>query len=74
MITPPDGFPDEALAVDTYVREEQGQWVVYMDVFFWGETVHHRIQAYPRRRLAEIAADWIKRAASRDLQQPPLSL
>lgn len=71
MIQPPAGFGDEALAVDTYVQEEQGQWVVYMDVIFWTETVQHRIRSYPSRRQAEIAADWIKRAAHRDLRQPP---
>lgn len=66
--------PDEALAVDTYVVAEQGQWVVYLDVIFWHETVHHRIQAYPSQRLAEIAADLMKRAARRDLKNPPLGL
>jgi len=71
MIQPPDGFSEEALAVDTYVQAEKGQWVVYMDVIFWEETVHHRIRAYPHRRQAEIAADWIKRAARRDLRQLP---
>lgn len=71
MIQPPEGFGDEALAVDTYVKAEKGQWVVYMDVIFWTETVQHRIRAYPSRRQAEIAADWIKRAARRDLRQPP---
>lgn len=72
MSQQPSGFDDEALAVDTYVAYERGQWVVYLDVIFWNETVHHRIQAYPNKRLAEIAADWIKRAARRDRAQPPL--
>ena len=54
MPEPPPGFEHEALTVDTYVAYEHGQWVVvYMDVIFWDETVHHRIQAYPRQRLAK---------------------
>ena len=32
----------------------------------------HRIQAYRSRRKAEIAAHWIKRAAQRDLRNPPM--
>ena len=71
MIQPPDGFHDEALAVDTFVVVERGQWVVYMDVIFWDETVRHRIQVYPTQRQAELAATWMKRAARRDLRQPP---
>lgn len=61
----------EALAVDTYVVAEGGQWVVYLDVIFWHETVHHRIQAYPTERQAEMAADLMKRAARREQKSPP---
>lgn len=63
--------PTEALAVDTYVVAEGGQWVVYLDVIFWHETVHHRIQAYPTERQAEMAADLMKRAARREQKSPP---
>lgn len=71
MIQPSPGFNDEALTVDTVIINEKGQWVVYMDVIFWDETVRRRIQAYPTRRQAEIAASWMKRAAQRNLPQAP---
>lgn len=64
--------PDEAFLVETEIRHENGQWVVYLDVLFLDRAVHHKINAYPTRRKAEIAADWIKRAASRDSRfRPP---
>lgn len=74
------GFPTEnAVWVETTVEEEKGQWVVYLEVGFWEpneldnvQTVRHRIQAYPKKRLAEIAAHWIERAANKDLPNPPL--
>lgn len=74
------GFPTEnAVWVVATVEEEKGRWVVYLEVGFWEpnepdnvQTVRHRIQAYPKKRLAEIAAHWIERGASKDLSQPPL--
>lgn len=74
------GFPTEnAVWVATSVEPEQGRWVVYLEVGFWEpnavdnvQTVRHRIQDYPKQRLAEIAAGWIERAAKKDLKQPPL--
>ena len=64
---------DSAVLAETTVQEEKGQWVVYLSVIFWQseqtqepmQIVRHRIQAYRTRRRAEIAADWIKRAAER---------
>jgi hypothetical protein len=74
------GFPTEnAVWVVATVEAENGRWVVYLEVGFWEpnepdniQTVRHRIQAYPKKRLAEIAAHWIERGASKDLSQPPL--
>lgn len=57
-----------ALAVETYVREESGRWVVEIVVVFTDEAVHRRVNDYPTRRQAEIAASWMKRAADRDTQ------
>lgn len=71
---PPDGFGDEALAVQTFVEHERGQWVVYIEVTFWDEVRRHRIQAYRSERLANIAAEWIGRGAQRDLPRPPSGL
>ncbi len=68
---PPDGFNDEALAAQTSVAYERGQWVVYLEVIFWDETRRHRIEAYRSERMARVAADWIRRAAQRDLPHPP---
>ncbi|HMQ55129.1 MAG TPA: hypothetical protein PKE64_29350 [Anaerolineae bacterium] len=73
------GFPTEnAVWVETSVEAEKGQWVVYLDVGFWEpnepdniQVRRHRIQVYARRRQAEIAAEWIKRAAGKDLAAPP---
>lgn len=76
-----NGFRDDnAVLAETTVIEEKGQWVVYLSVIFWEseqmqeplQIVRHRIQAYRTRRRAEIAADWIKRAAQRDLKSPPM--
>lgn len=71
MIAPPDGFPDEALAVDVFIEQEQGQWVVYLDVIFMDETVRHRVQSYRTQRQAEIAGAWMKRGVNRNLDRPP---
>ena len=69
-----------ATLVRTEIVPENGRWAVYLEVDFFepGEegdmkfqTVRHRIQDYPKQRLAEVAADWIKRAAERDVPGPP---
>jgi len=81
---------DNAVLVETTVKEEKGQWIVYLSVIFWEseaalpkraeqmpeplQIVRHRIQAYRSRRRAEIAAHWIKRGAERDLRTPPMGL
>jgi hypothetical protein len=60
------------------VIEEGGRWAVYLSVSYWEfvdeprlHTVRHRIEDYPTRRLAEIAAQWIARYANRDLPGHP---
>lgn len=52
--------------VRTEVVEERGQWVVYVEVGDSEGCVRHRIEAYRRKALAEIAAHWIKRAAEKE--------
>jgi hypothetical protein len=59
-----------ALAVETYVEQERGRWVVEIVVVFTDEVVRRRIDDYPSRRHAEIAAAWIKRGAQRDIEGP----
>jgi hypothetical protein len=69
---------DEAIAAETSVAEEDGQWVVYVETVFVSRgsdveftSVKHRIRAYATRRKAEIAARWIQAASNRDLPGPP---
>ncbi len=66
----PAGAGHEAIAVDTTVREDRGRWVVESGVVFADEAVHRTVNDYPTRRHAEIAAQWIRRAADRDIQGP----
>jgi hypothetical protein len=68
---PPEGFPAEALEVRSSIAYERGRWVVYLEVVFWDETRRYAIQSYHSERLATIAADWMVRAAQRDLPHPP---
>ncbi len=62
--------PSEALAVETVVEAESGQWAVYVVVVFADGAVRRRVDVYRTRRLAEVAATWIKRAAERDIPGP----
>lgn len=52
--------------VVTEVIEERGQWVVYLEVGDSENCVRHRIKAYHKKSLAEIAAKWIKRTAEKE--------
>lgn len=66
----PPHMPDEAYAVETYVEEVRGQWVVDIVVIFEDEAVRHRINTFRTERRARIAAEWIKRAAQREIKGP----
>jgi hypothetical protein len=65
-------MPDEREQVieEKYVRtdviEESGQWVVYLEIGDSEDSVRHRIAAYHKKSLAEIAAAWIKRTAEKE--------
>ncbi len=61
---------DDAIGVDTFVREEAGEWIVDIAVAFPDGVVRHNVNKYRTKREAEIAATWIKRAASRDIEGP----
>ena len=74
------GWNPNATLVRTEILQENGRWAVYLEVDFYEpeeegdakfRTVRHRIQDYPKKRLAEVAAGWIRRAAERDLPGPP---
>lgn len=60
----------EPIAVETYVTEQRGRWVVEIVVVFSDEVVRRTINDYPSRRQADIAASWIKRASQRDIEGP----
>jgi hypothetical protein len=75
-----DGFVERAIGVTAEVVAERGQWVVFLDVSFWKEdsseepieTVRRRINTYPTRDRAELAANFMVRAAARNLPHPPV--
>lgn len=56
---------------DRYVRcdivEEKGLWVVYVEVGDSESSVRHRVNAYYKKSLAEIAAKWIRRTAEKEI-------
>lgn len=74
MTSEPASPSGDALTAQAFVVLEQGQWVVLLDVFYWDGVIRHRIQTYPTRRQAEIAAHWIERGARRDLSVRPPGL
>ncbi len=68
---------NSAIAAQTFIQEEKGRWVVYLEVGFWetGEgspikVVRSRINDYATRRDAEVAASWIQRSAERNVTRP----
>lgn len=61
---------DEAIAVETFVSESNGRWVVEIVVVFPDEAVRRTVNNYRTKRHADIAASWIKRAAQRDIEGP----
>jgi len=76
----PDSFPERSVGIVARIEEESGQWVVFLDVTFWREeaidapleTVHRRIASYSTLDRARVAANFMLRAAARDLPHPPL--
>ena len=59
------------ITVASEVIEEKGRWTVYLDIVRPSGTERHRINDYPTRRKAGIAADLMRRCADRDLTLPP---
>jgi hypothetical protein len=67
--------PGRAVGVRAVVLHERGRWVVYMEVAEWLETApgnespmevrRLRVQDYPTRARAEVAARWMERTADR---------
>jgi len=73
------GFPAKAVAAKSWIEEENGRWVVYLEAGFWEaeesdnpmQVVRHRIADYATRREADVAATWMERGAERNLRTPP---
>ena len=66
-----------AVASNAVVEEEYGRWVVYLEVGFWEtggaqplKISRSRINDYPTRRDAEVAASWIQRSSDRNVTRP----
>jgi hypothetical protein len=76
----PGPFVAKSVGVVATIEPESGHWVVFLDVSFWNEhsvdtpisTVRRRINTYPTRERAQIAANFMVRAAARNLPHPPL--
>ncbi|MEM8961741.1 MAG: hypothetical protein AAGD38_09695 [Acidobacteriota bacterium] len=73
-----EAFPDCGLDAQTYVIEENGRWVVYLDVALASDrsdepfrVVRRRIRDFATMDEAEVAARFIGRGASRTLSKPP---
>ncbi len=63
-------FKEKALLVETFVEKEDGQWVVYIEVLFKDQVVRRRLNKYFTKEKAQIAANYIKRCANRDIPFP----
>ena len=64
------GDDGAAVGVETFVRQESGEWIVDIAVAFPDGVVRHHVNTYRSERHARIAAQWIRRAASRDIEGP----
>ena len=75
-----DGFVDKAIGVTAAILPERGHWAVFLDISFWNDqdgeypikTVRRRINTFPTRDRAELAASFMVRAAARNLRHPQL--
>lgn len=56
--------------VRTEIVNERGLWVLYVEIGDSETSVRHRINAYYKKSLAEIAAHWIKRTAEKEIIFP----
>ena len=67
----------QAIGSNTIIQEENGRWVVYLEVGFWEagasaplQITRSRISDYSTRRDAEVAASWMQRSAERKVTRP----
>ena len=62
--------PSEAMLVQSEVVREDGQWVLYLEVWFVDGIQRKRIDSYASEHKARTAARWITWAARRDMTPP----
>ncbi|GEL19896.1 hypothetical protein [Pseudonocardia asaccharolytica] len=65
-----EGHTEPALGVETVVVTDSGQWAVELVVLYRDGVVRRRIDTYPTKARAEIAARMIKRGAERETRGP----
>ncbi len=63
-------FKHKALLAETFVEENNGEWIVFIEVIFQDEVVRHEVGRYFTKERAQIAANYIKRCANRDIPYP----
>ena len=61
---------DEPMMVQSEVVRENGQWVLYLEVWFVDGIQRRRIDSYPSEAKARTAARWVTWAARRDMTPP----
>lgn len=76
----PDKPPHSFVALEAMIRitQDQGRWVVYLNVPFWDPRVDQhpvsnrwkRINDYATKQEAEVAAHWYQRSANRHTKPP----
>lgn len=66
----PPAAEERAIAVETVVVPERGQWAVDIVVIFPDSVVRHRITTYRTEAVARLSANYIRRGAERDIGGP----
>ncbi|MCC7054840.1 MAG: hypothetical protein IT355_16330 [Gemmatimonadaceae bacterium] len=67
-------FASDAIDVRAVITEEQGRWVLVLEVLMVPDrpdhVIRHRIADYATRERAEVAAKWTVNAANRTFPHP----
>ena len=63
-------FKEKALLAETFIEEKDGQWSVFIEVLFKDSSVRYEVGRYFTKEKAQMAANYIKRCANRDIPYP----